>query len=134
LAGCFGPINSEQLDKVLAAINMALWQRRPNGVIHHSDRGCQYTSYAFGKRCQQMNVMPSVGSVGDAYDNAMAESFFATLETELLDRRHFQTPSEARLAIFEFIEGWYNPHRRHSGLGYLSPINYERRMLEQQAE
>lgn len=118
---------------VLAAINMALWQRRPNGVIHHSDRGCQYTSYAFGQRCRQMNVVPSVGSAGDAYDNAMAESFFATLETELLDRRHFQTRSEARLAIFEFIEGWYNPHRRHSALDYLSPINYERRMLEQQA-
>ena len=118
---------------VLAAINMALWQRRPNGVIHHSDRGCQYTSYAFGQRCRQMNVVPSVGSAGDAYDNAMAESFFATLETELLDRRHFQTRSEARMAIFEFIEGWYNPHRRHSALDYLSPINYERRMLEQQA-
>jgi putative transposase len=80
-----------------------------------------------------MNVVPSVGSAGDAHDNAMAESFFATLETELLDRRHFQRRSEARLAIFEFIEGWYNPRCCHSALDCLSPINYERRMLEQQA-
>ncbi len=73
--------------------------------------------------------MPSMGSVGDAYDNAMAESFFATLERELLNRRRFKTQTEARLAVFEWIEGWYNPHRRHSSLGYLSPVNYERRLL-----
>lgn len=114
---------------VLSALNMALYQRRPHGVIHHSDHGCQYTSYAFGKRCREMNVMPSMGSVGDAYDNAMAESFFATLEREVLNRRRFKTQSEARLAIFEWLEGWYNPRRRHSSLGYLSPINYERRLL-----
>ncbi len=70
--------------------------------------------------------MPSMGSVGDAYDNAMAESFFATLEREVLDRRRFKSQAEARMAIFEWIEGWYNPHRRHSGLGYRSPVNYER--------
>ena len=114
---------------VLGALNMALAQRRPEAVIHHSDQGCQYTSYAFGKRCQEMGVMPSMGSVGDAYDNAMAESFFATLERELLNRRTFKTQAEARLAIFEWIEGWYNPHRRHSALGYLSPINYERKLM-----
>jgi len=114
---------------VLDALNMALAQRRPDGVIHHSDRGCQYTSYAFGKRCQEMGVMPSIGSVGDAYDNAMAESFFATLEREVLNRRRFKTQAEARMAIFEWLEGWYNPHRRHSSLGYLSPINYERKLL-----
>ncbi len=114
---------------VLDALDMALAQRRPNRVIHHSDRGCQYTSYAFGKRCQEMGVMPSMGSVGDAYDNAMAESFFATLEREVLDRRRFKTHAEARMAIFEWLEGWYNPHRRHSSLGYLSPINYERKLL-----
>jgi putative transposase len=114
---------------VLDALNMALAQRRPDGVIHHSDKGCQYTSYAFGKRCQEMGVMPSTGSVGDAYDNAMAESFFATLERELLNRRRFKTQAEARMAIFEWIEGWYNPHRRHSALGYLSPANYERKLL-----
>jgi putative transposase len=113
-------------DLILAALNMALTQRRPSAVIHHSDRGCQYTSYAFGKRCQEAGVMPSMGSVGDAYDNAMAESFFATLERELLNRRRFKSQAEARMAVFEWIEGWYNPHRRHSALGYRSPVNYER--------
>lgn len=111
---------------ILAALDMALAQRRPEGVIHHSDRGCQYTSYAFGKRCQEAHVMPSMGSVGDAYDNAMAESLFATLERELLSRRRFKSQAEAKMAVFEWIEGWYNLHRRHSSLGYRSPINYER--------
>jgi putative transposase len=119
---------------VTSALNMALMQRRPQAVIHHSDRGCQYTSYAFGKRCREMGVMPSMGSVGDAYDNAMAESFFATLERELLSRRRFKTQTEACLAVFEWIEGWYNPHRRHSSLGYLSPVNFERRLLTVQTE
>jgi putative transposase len=77
-------------------------------VVFHSDRGTQFTSIAFGSRCKQMNVKPSMGSTGDAYDNAMAESFFATLECELLNRRCFKTQVEARMAIFEFIEGWYN--------------------------
>ncbi len=121
-----------QTELVLDALNMALYHRRPQHVIHHSDHGCQYTSFAFGKRCWEMGVMPSMGSVGDAYDNAMAESFFATLERELLSRRRFKTQSEARLAIFEWLEGWYNRHRRHSSLGYLSPINYERRLLATQ--
>jgi putative transposase len=111
---------------ILAALNMAITQRQPSAVIHHSDRGCQYTSYAFGKRCREAGVMPSMGSVGDAYDNAMAESFFATLERELLNRRRFKTQAEAKMAVFEWIEGWYNPHRRHSSLGYRSPVNYER--------
>jgi putative transposase len=112
---------------VLEALNMALWNRRPMSVIHHSDQGCQYTSFAFGKRCRQAGVKPSMGSVGDCYDNALCESFFATLECELLERRSFRTQAEGRLAVFEFIEGWYNPHRRHSALDYLSPISYERR-------
>ncbi len=111
---------------ILAALDMAITQRQPSAVIHHSDRGCQYTSYAFGKRCREAGVMPSMGSVGDAYDNAMAESFFATLERELLNRRRFKTQAEAKMAVFEWIEGWYNPHRRHSSLGYRSPVNYER--------
>lgn len=111
---------------VLDALNMALTQRRPVDVIHHSDQGSQYTSIAFGLRCKEAGVRPSMGSVGDAYDNAMCESFFATLECELLDRRKFQTKAEARMAVFQFIEGWYNPGRRHSALGYMSPINYER--------
>jgi len=112
---------------VLAALDMAVRRRRPDGVIHHSDRGCQYTSIAFGLRCGQAGVRPSMGSVGDAYDNAMCESFFATLECELLDRRSFHNPAEASIAIFEFIEGWYNTHRLHSGLGYQSPAKFERR-------
>ena len=121
--------NHLRTELVLAAINMALAQRRPEEVIHHSDHGCQYTSFAFGKRCREMGVMPSVGSVGDAYDNAMAESFFATLECELLDRRSFQTQAEAKLAIFEWIEGWYNTRRRHSSLGYRSPVRFEREWM-----
>ena len=114
---------------VLDALNMALTQRQPANVIHHSDQGCQYTSLAFGRRCALMGVRPSMGSVGDAYDNAMCESFFATLECELLDRHRFQTQAEARLALFEYLEGWYNPHRRHSALDYRSPVNYERSQL-----
>jgi Integrase core domain len=115
---------------VLNALDMALWQRRPSGVIHHSDQGSQYTSIEFGKRCREAGVRPSMGSVGDAYDNAMAESFFATLECELLDRRRFKTQAEARIAVFEFIEGFYNPRRRHSSLGYLSPIMFECQFVE----
>ncbi len=115
---------------VLEALNMALWRRRPEEVVHHSDQGCQYTSIAFGKRCGEMGVRPSMGSVGDCYDNALCESFFATLECELLDRSRFRTQAEARMAIFDFIEGWYNPHRRHSGIDYASPMEYERRALE----
>ncbi|MDH4282003.1 MAG: integrase core domain-containing protein, partial [Myxococcales bacterium] len=89
----------------------------------------QYTSYAFGKRCRQAGIRPSMGSVGDAYDNAMCESFFATLECELLDRRRFRSQTEARMAIFDFVEGWYNPKRRHSALDYLSPLQFERTNL-----
>ena len=114
-------------DLVIAALNMALHIRRPEQVIHHSDQGSQYTSVAFGKRCEQMKVRPSMGSVGDAYDNAMAESFFATLECELIDRRSWPTKAQARLDIFSWIESWYNPQRLHSALGYLSPAEYERR-------
>jgi len=111
---------------VLAALDMAVAQRRPTEVIHHSDRGCQYTSLAYGRRCREAGIRPSMGSVGDAYDNALCESFFATLECELLDRERFRTQADARLAIFDFIEGWYNPRRRHSALDYLSPMIYER--------
>ena len=90
-------------------------------MIHHSDQGSQYTSLAFGRRCAEAGVRPSMGSVGDAYDNAMCESFFATLECELLDRRRFASQAEARMACFSFIEGWDNPVRLHSALGYRSP-------------
>jgi putative transposase len=96
-------------------------------------QGSQYTSIAFGQRCKKMGVRPSMGSVGDAYDNAMAESFFASLECELIDRRSFQSKAEARLALFTYIEGWYNPRRRHSALGRISPINFERRYAQHQS-
>ena len=115
---------------VLQAVGMALQQRPPYAVIHHSDQGSQYTSLAFGKRCRLAGVELSAGSVGDCFDNAMCESFFATLETELLDRYQFRTLAEARLEVFEFIGGWYNPHRRHSSLAYISPVEYERRYQE----
>ena len=110
---------------ILDALQMAIQQRHPQDVIHHSDQGGQYTSIAFGRRCREAGVRPSMGSVGDCFDNAMCESFFATLECELLDRSSFHTPAETRPAIFQFIEGWYNPHRRHSGIDYLSPNRYE---------
>lgn len=111
---------------VLAALEMARVQRRPTNVIHHSDHGRQYTSLAFGARCATLGVRPSRGTVGDCYDNALCESFFATLECELIDRRPSGSPAEARAALFRYIEGWYNPRRRHSALGYQSPIQFER--------
>jgi putative transposase len=117
--------NHLRAELVLDALEMAVGQRRPKDVIHHSDQGSQYTSLAFGKRCAEAGVRPSMGSVGDAYDNAMCESFFATLECELLDRRRFASQAEARMACFSFIEGWYNPVRLHSALGYQSPMAYE---------
>ena len=117
--------NHLRAELVIDALEMAIGQRQPGGVIHHSDQGSQYTSLAFGKRCQEASVRPSMGSVGDAYDNAMCESFFATLECELLDRRRFASQAEARMACFSFIEGWYNPVRLHSALGYRSPMAYE---------
>jgi len=119
---------------VMDALHMAIQQRHPEGVIHtcpggrcqgHSDHGSQYTALAFGQRCREAGIRPSMGSVGDCYDNALCESFFATLECELLDRNIFHTPNQARPAVFEFIEGWYNPHRRHSAIDYLSPNRYE---------
>lgn len=114
---------------VLSALDMALWTRRPDpGVIHHSDHGCQYTSIAFGSRCQEAAVVPSLGSRGDCFDNAITESFFATLECELFGQHVFRTRAQARTAIFDYIEGFYNTHRRHSALGYLSPAAFERQI------
>jgi putative transposase len=120
-------------DLVLKALDMAIAQRKPTNVIHHSDQGSQYTALEFGGRCRQARVRPSMGSVGDAYDNAMCESFFATLECELLARCRFTSQAEARMAVFSFIEGWYNPARRHSAIGYLSPIAYEAQMTKDSA-
>ena len=112
---------------VIQALNMALSLRRPQDVVHHSDQGIQYTAYAFGKRCREWGVRPSMGSVGSCYDNALCESFFASLECELLDRQLFRNHAEARMAVFQYIEGWYNTHRRHSSIGYYAPIPFERR-------
>lgn len=114
---------------VTAALDMAIMQRSPSGVIHHSDQGCQYTSIEFGRRCRETAVRPSMGSVGDCYDNAMCESFFATLECELIDRSTFKTHDQARRAIVNFVEGFYNTRRRHSALGYHSPVQFERQAL-----
>jgi transposase InsO family protein len=111
---------------VLDALNMAVAHRRPEpGVVHHSDHGCQYTSLAFGRRLREAGLVGSMGTVGDCFDNAVAESFFATLECELLDRSSWPTRRELATEVFDFIEGFYNLRRRHSTLGYLSPVNYE---------
>jgi putative transposase len=113
---------------VLDALAMAIAQRSPaTGVIFHSDQGCQYTSIEFGKHCREAGIRPSMGSVGDCYDNAMCESFFATLECELLDRARFADRAEAELAVFDFIEGFYNTRRRHSSIGYLAPVTFEQK-------
>lgn len=120
-------------DLVIMALNMALMTRKPESVIHHSDQGSQYTSIAFDNRYKEMGVRPSMGTVGDAYDNAMAESFFATLECELIARRTWKTKTDARLGVFTWIESWYNPRRRHSGLNYQSPNNFEGMHQKKQA-
>ncbi len=125
--------NHMRVELVVSALEMAVGQRRPDGVVHHSDQGSQYTSVAFSARCGEVGVDLSMGSVGDCYDNAMAESFFATLECELIDRERFQTRSAARLAVFQFIEGFYNSVRRHSALGYVSPKVFEERARRDKA-
>ena len=111
---------------VLAALEMAVGNRRPEaGLIHHSDHGCQYTSVLFGERCAAAGIRSSMGTVGDGYDNALMESFFATLECELLAEHHFRTHDEARAAVFAWVEIFYNRQRRHSALGYVAPAVYE---------
>jgi putative transposase len=111
---------------VVDALQMALWHRRPApGAIHHSDHGAQYTSWAFGHRLREAGLLGSMGSIGDCFDNGLAESFFATLQTELLDRHTWTTRDQLANAVFAYLEGFYNPRRRHSALGYLSPADYE---------
>ena len=119
---------------MVRALQMALTRRQPTQVVHHSDHGSQYTSQHFLEVCQRANVQVSMGSVGDCYDNAMAESFFATLETELIHqqpRQRFQNREQAQAKIFDYVEGFYNPHRRHSALGHISPIDYETRFNQE---
>ena len=115
---------------VVKALEMAMERRGyPRGVIHHSDQGSQYTSQQFKELCDELQVQISMGSVGDCYDNAMAESFFATLECELLNIvQPFRCHVEAETAVFEYIEGFYNTRRRHSRLNHLSPVQFEMTM------
>jgi putative transposase len=111
---------------VLEALEMAIQRRKPDaGLIHHSDHGSQYVALLFGERCEQAGIAVSMGSVGDCFDNAVCEAFHASLKRELVNRRPWPTRAQARTAVFEYIEGWYNPRRRHSTLGYLSPAHYE---------
>jgi putative transposase len=112
---------------VVDALGMAITRRQPEpySAILHSDHGCQFTSWAFGKRLTDAGIVPSMGSVGDCYDNSLVESFWGTMQLELLDSRAWKTRAELANAIFEWIECWYNPNRRHSSVGMLSPIAYE---------
>jgi putative transposase len=126
---------SLRTELVLAALEMAVHHRDTgpfavhtadqSGVIHHFDRGCQYTSYAFSQRLLDTGTTASLGSVGGSFDNAMAESWFGTIKVELLYRRIWRTRHEAEMAIFRWIEGWYNPRRLQAGLGWRSPLEYE---------
>jgi putative transposase len=117
---------------VVDALEMALWRRSPDaGLIHHTDRGAQYTALSFGKKLEEAGIVPSMGRVGSALDNAICESFVASLKCELLHRHRFISREAARTAIFEYIEGFYNRVRRHSSLGYLSPSDYEQATMKE---
>lgn len=119
---------------VVDALEMALWRRKPSaGLIHHSDRGVQYTSLSFGKRLEEAGIVPSMGRAGSALDNAISESFVASLKTELIRNRRFPSREAAKVAIFDYIESFYNRVRRHSSLGYLSPCDYEQATMEEVA-
>ena len=108
------------------ALDMALKSRRPGGdLIHHSDRGVQYASIDYQRLLQSLNVVVSMSRVGDCYDNAMMESFWGTLKTELVHHRDYGTRDEASGSIFKYIECWYNRRRRHSAIGYVSPDEFE---------
>jgi transposase InsO family protein len=112
---------------VTGALEMAIARRRPEaGLVHHSDQGSQFVSLAFGQKAREAGIAVSMGSKGDCYDNAVAESFFATLKKELVHRQSWPTRRELEAAVFEYIEVFYNRRRRHSTLGMLSPAEYER--------
>lgn len=120
---------SQKTGLVVDALGMAILRRRPavRDTILHSDHGTQYTSWAFGKRLREAGLLGSMGTVGDCYDNSMMESFWGTMQLELLDRKAWKTRKELANAIFEWIECWYNPKRRHSSIGMLSPVEFETR-------
>ena len=112
------------------ALQMAIARRRPDpGLVHHSDRGCQYTSLVFTRRCRAVGIEISMGAKGSCFDNAVLESFHATIKKDLIHRRSWPTKAEARVAIFEYVEAFYNRRRRHSRLGMLSPADFENRTL-----
>jgi putative transposase len=116
---------------VVDALQMAVWRRKPSaGLVHHSDRGAQYTAISLGKRLEEVGIVPSMGRTGTALDNAMAESFVATLKSELVHRRRFPDREVARSAVFEYLEGFYNRRRLHSALSYRSPADYEEATIE----
>lgn len=120
-------------DIVIDALGMGTTMRKPRaGLVHHSDRGAQYRSLAFGKSLRDSGIMSSMGETGVPHDNAVTESVMATIKKECVHRHRFKTRDEARFAIFRYIEGFYNPHRRHSSLGNLSPAEFERRMEQRQ--
>lgn len=120
---------------VVDALEMAVSRRRPDpGLVHHSDQGSQYVSLVFGQRLCDAGIAQSMGSKGDAYDNAVAEAFFGSLKKERINRRSWPTKQEARTAVFEWIEGWYNAERLHSTLGYVSPVVYEEISLPQKQQ
>jgi putative transposase len=119
---------------VVDALEMALLRRKPNaGLIHHTDRGAQYTALSFAKRLEEVGIIPSMGRAGSALDNAISESFVASLKTELLHEHRFLTREAARTAVFDYIEGFYNRARRHSSLDYLSPSDYEQATMKEVA-
>jgi putative transposase len=122
----------QDTELVINALSMAVTRRQPEKgrTVLHSDHGTQYTAWAFGKRIRDAGILGSMGTVGDCYDNAMMESFWHTMQLELLDLREWETRQQLGNAIFEWIECWYNPYRRHSSLGMLSPAEYERRYHE----
>jgi len=116
---------------VVDAVQMAIWRRRPQSgqTVAHSDHGSQYTSWAFGRRLRAAGLLGSMGSIGDCFDNSAAESFFGTLQLELLDEHHWSSRRQLALAIFEWVECWYNPKRRHSYCEMLSPVDFETRFI-----
>jgi putative transposase len=120
---------------VVDALQMAVWRRKPApGLIHHSDQGVQYTSLSFGKRLEEVGIVPSMGRIGSALDNAISESFVATLKAELVSWSRFPSREAAKTAIFEYLESFYNRTRIHSSLGYKSPVDFEEgRMREASA-
>jgi putative transposase len=126
--------NHLSTDLMVDALEMALWRRKPgSGLIHHTERGAHYTALSLGKRLEEAGIVPSIGRAGSALDNAILESFVASLKCELLHRHRFLSREAARMPVFDYIEGFYNRVRRHSSLGYLSPSDYERATMEEVA-